>query len=322
MRTFAAFVLVLLAAAAFGAYNAFFIVNQTQQAMVLQFGKPERVISEPGLNWKIPFVQTVEFFDKRILDLNTNPLEVIASDQKRLKVDAFARYVITDPLLFYQTVRDQTVARSRLGNVVEGSLRRVLGTATFSDLVRDKREALMQRIAEQVNGEANALGVRVVDVRIKRADLPDANSEAIFNRMKTERAREAAEIRAQGSEAAQGIRANADRQVTVLRASANQQAETLRGQGDGERNRIYAEAFGRDPQFFAFYRSMQAYEEALKSGDTRLVLSPDSEFFRFFNGSGLAGASAVGATPTPARTPPGGRADAPQSSPTGAVLPQ
>lgn len=276
-------ILIILGLAAFVVYQSMFIVNQTQMALVLEFGKPKRTLSEPGLNWKIPIVQTVDFFDKRILALETEQQEVIAADQKRLVVDAFARYRIINPLLFYQTLRDQEVARSRLGAVMDASLRRVLGTASFTDVVRDKRDELMRQIAGQVNKEAEDFGVEIVDVRIKRADLPEANSQAIYGRMKTERERQAAEIRAGGVEASKRIKAEADRKVTVLIAEANSQAERTRGEGDAERNRIYADAFGRDPDFFAFYRSMQAYEEGLKTSDTRMVLSPNSEFFRYFN---------------------------------------
>jgi membrane protease subunit HflC len=211
---------------------------------------------------------------------------VTASDQKRLVVDAFARYRITDPLLFYQTVRDERMVRSRLGPIIESSLRRVLGGTTFQDVVRDKREALMKRIAHQVNEEGKEFGLEVVDVRIKRADLPEQNSKNIYDRMRAERQREAAEFRAEGAAGANRIRANADREATIIKAEANREGERIRGEGDGERNRIFAEAFGRDPDFFAFYRSMQAYEQGMKAGDTRMLLSPDSEFFRYFNAPG------------------------------------
>jgi membrane protease subunit HflC len=274
---------VILGGAAAVAYFSFFIVHQNEQAIVLEFGKPVRIIHEPGLYWKIPVVQTVDYFDKRILDLDTASQEVTASDQKRLIVDAFARYRITDPLLFYQTVRDERVVRSRLGPIVESSLRRVLGGATFQDVVKDNREALMKRIAQQVNEEGKEFGLEVVDVRIKRADLPEQNSKNIFDRMRAERQRQAAEIRAEGTGAANSIRANADRDVTVIKADATRDAERIRGDGDAERNRIFAEAFNRDPDFFAFYRSMQAYEAGIRSSDTRMLLSPDSEFFKYFS---------------------------------------
>ncbi|MEW5964971.1 MAG: protease modulator HflC [Pseudomonadota bacterium] len=282
MRALLAVLLVLVGAAAAAVYLSAFIVNQTEQAIVLQFGKPKDVITKPGLHWKLPFVETVDYFDKRILDLDTSPQEVIAADQKRLVVDAFARFRIVNALLFYQAVRDERTARMRLSTILEASLRRTLGAATFEAVVRDQREALMKRIADQVNGEAKDLGIEVVDVRIKRADLPEANSEAVYKRMQTERQREAAEFRAEGAAAANRIKATADREAVVIKAEATKKGEQIRGEGDAERNRVFANAFGKDPDFFAFYRSMQAYEQGLKSGDTRLVLSPDSAFFRYF----------------------------------------
>lgn len=290
MRILLGTLFVLLGGAAAAAYFSLFIVHQNEQVLVLEFGKPKRVISKPGLHWKIPVVESVDYFDKRILDLDTQPQEVTASDQKRIVVDAFARYRIVDPLKFYQTVRDESMVRSRLGPILESSIRRVLGARTFQDVVRDKREELMGLIARQVNTEGKEFGLQVVDVKIKRADLPEQNSKNIFDRMRAERQREAAEFRAEGSAAANRIRATADREATVIKAEATQKAETLRGEGDGERNRIFAEAFGRDPDFFAFYRSMQAYETGIKAGDTRMLLSPNSDFFRYFN------------TPTPAST--------------------
>ncbi len=313
MRSAVAFVfLIILGVAAFVAYNAFYIVHQTQMALVLQFGDPTRVVTKPGLNTKLPFVQTVEFFDKRILDIEISSKEVIASDQKRLVVDAFARYRITDPLLFYQALRDEQGANNRLNSVMDGAMRDVLGGAPFIDVVRDRRDALMRQIAERVSGQAKDFGIQIVDVRIKRADLPDANSQAIYNRMQTERQRQAAELRAQGSEQAKRIRATADRQVTVLVAEATRDSERTRGEGDAERNRIYAAAFNRDPDFFAFYRSMQAYEEGLKSNDTRLVITPNSEFFRYFNDPN-AGTSYV--TPKASTSSaPSGAAPAPQGA--------
>ncbi len=295
MRIFLAILVVLLGVAGAAVYMSAFIVRQTEQAIVLQFGKPVNVINEykadgdgktvssAGLHWKLPIVQTVDYYDKRILDLDTQPQEVIAADQKRVVVDAFARFRITNPLLFYQTVRDERIARQRLGNVLESSLRRALGGATFQDVVRDKREQLMKNILDQVNIDATDFGIKVVDVRIKRADLPEANSEAIYRRMQTERQREATEIRAEGTAAANRIKATADREATVIKAEATKTSELMRGEGDAERNAIFNKAFGRDPDFFAFYRSMQAYESALKSGDTRLVISPDTEFFRYFS---------------------------------------
>ena len=282
-RTGLTFVLLVVGIAVIGAYLTLYTVYQTQQALVLEFGKAKRLVTQPGLNFKIPFIQNVVFFDKRLLDLDSAPQEVIASDQKRLVVDAFARWRIADPLLFYQTVTDERIARSRLGAFLEAALRRVLGAASFEAVVRDKRHSLMQQITDQVNTEAKALGIVVVDVRIKRADLPEANSQAIYLRMATERQQEAAEIRAEGEEASRRIRADADRQVTVLKAEATGESERIRGTGDAEKNRVFAEAFGKDADFFAFYRSMQAYRGAFASGDTRMLLSPDSQFFQFFN---------------------------------------
>jgi membrane protease subunit HflC len=283
MRAFFATVVVLLGIAALGVYFSLFIVHQNEQVLVLEFGKPTRVIQQPGLHWKIPFVETVDYFDKRILDMDSQPQEVTASDQKRLVVDAFTRYRIVDPLKFYQTVRDERMVRSRLGPIVESSLRRVLGSSTFQELVRDKREDLMKRIAKLVNDEGKEFGLEVVDVRIKRADLPEQNSKSVYDRMRAERQREAAEFRAQGAAEANRIKATADREATIINAEATRKGEVMRGEGDAERNKVFAEAFGRDPDFFGFYRSMQAYETGMKSGDTRMLLSPDSEFFRYFN---------------------------------------
>ncbi len=282
MRAFLALIVILIGLAAVAVYASAFVVHQNEQALVLRFGEPKRVVRQPGLNWKYPVVDTVEVYDKRILDLDTQPQEVTASDQKRLVVDAFARYKIVDPLKFYQTVRSEEGVRSRLGPIMESALRRVLGAATFQDLVRDKREQLMKSIAAQVNKEGQPLGLEVVDVRIKRADLPEQNSKSVFERMRAERQREAAEFRAEGAAEANRIKATADRQATVIRAEATRKGEETRGEGDGARNRIYAEAYTKDPEFFEFYRSMQAYEKGLKSGDTRLLISPDSNFFKYF----------------------------------------
>ena len=300
------FGLVLLGLAAIAAYLTLFTVDQTQQALVLEFGKPKRVITEPGLKYKIPFIQNVQFFDKRILDIDTPSQEVIASDQKRLVVDAFLRYRIINPLLFFQTVRDERIASARIGAILEASLRRVLGASSFASVVRDKREELMKTISAQVNQEASSFGVNVIDVRIKRVDLPEANMQAIYRRMQTERQREAAEFRAEGEGAARRIRATADRQVTVIKAEATGESERIRGAGDAERNRVFAEAFGQDPDFFAFYRSMQAYEGALKAGDTRLLLSPNSQFFQYFNnafGRAVDNVTAESSEPDTAKAP-------------------
>ena len=273
---------VLVGVAIVLSWSAAFIVDQREQVLVLQFGDPKRVIQEPGLNFKIPFIQQTVRFDKRLLDFDNAPEEVIASDQKRLVVDAFARYHITDPLKFYQTVGTEMALRPRLGSVLNSTLRQVLGTVPLQEVVSEKRGALMLEIRDIVRTEAARFGIRVEDVRIKRADLPAQNSEAIYRRMQTERQQEAAELRAKGAEEAQKIRAEANRQKVVIVAEAERDAQILRGDGEGQMNRIFAEAFGRDPEFFSFYRSMQAYEAALGTDDTTMVLSPDSDFFRYF----------------------------------------
>lgn len=267
-------------------YSAAFVVPQTAQALVFQFGKIARPpITEPGLYWKIPFIQSVVEIDKRILDLELPSQEVIAADQKRLVVDAFTRYRVTDPLRFFQSVGNVAGGNIRLTSIVNSTVRTVLADAAFSAVVRTDRTGLMQKIRDDVNRQAGGLGIEVVDVRLRRADLPEQNSQAVFQRMQTERQREAADIRAQGSQLSQTIRARADRDVTVLRAEATRKADELRGNGEAERNRVLAEAFGQDPSFFSFYRSMQAYEASMRAGDTRLVLSPDGEFFRYFGQS-------------------------------------
>lgn len=283
MRTITGVIAVLVAIVAIAVYSSIFFVHQTQQALVLRFGEPRRIILEPGLQYKAPLIDTVVLIDKRILDLDSPPQEVIASDQKRLVVDAFARYRIIDPLKFYQSVATVEGANSRLSPVMNASLRRVLGESTFIEVVRDDRADLMSRIKDGMNAEAKGnFGIEVVDVRLRRADLPDANSQAVYQRMQTERQREAAEIRAQGNQASQAIRAKADRDVTVIIAEATSKGEQLRGEGDGLRNKIFADAYGQDADFFAFYRSMQAYEQGLTKEGTRMLLTPDSDFFRYF----------------------------------------
>ena len=264
------------------AYGSLFTVYQTRLALVVRLGQPVRVVTEPGLNFKLPLIDNVIYVDKRILDLENPAQEVIASDQKRLVVDAFARYRINDALKFYQAVGSVEGANSRLSTLLNAALRRVLGESTLTHVVRDERAALMARVREQLDREAANFGITVVDVRIRRADLPEQNSQAVYQRMQTERQREAAEFRANGSQRKQEIQARADRDVTVLLADAQARADTIRGEGDAERNRIFAEAFGKDPDFFAFYRSMQAYESGLGHKDTRMVLRPDSDFFRYF----------------------------------------
>ena len=286
--------------------------DQTKQALVVRLGQPVRVITEPGLNAKIPFIDSVIYIDKRILAIESPAQEVIASSQdkanagvaqagERLVVDAFARYRITDPLKFYQTVGPDG-ASSQLSILLNSALRRVLGAATLADAVRNRREALMMQMREQLDRDAQPFGIEVVDVRIRRVDLPEQNSQAVYQRMQTERQREAAEFRAQGSQKSQEIRARADRDVTVLLAEANSQSENIRGQGDAERNRIFADAYGKDADFFSFYRTMQAYERSMQHNDTHLVLRPDSDFFRYFGDPSGKTPSENAATPG---APPG-----------------
>jgi membrane protease subunit HflC len=263
-------------------YGSLFTVYQTRLALVVRLGQPVRVVTEPGLNFKIPLIDSVIYVDKRILDLENAAQEVIASDQKRLVVDAFARYKINDALKFYQAVGSIEGANSRLSTLLNAALRRVLGEATLTHVVKDERAGLMARVREQLDREAAQFGITVVDVRIRRADLPEQNSQAVYQRMQTERQREAAEFRANGSQRKQEIQARADRDVTVLVADAQARGDTIRGEGEAERNRIFADAFNKDPDFFAFYRSMQAYEAGLGHKDTRMVLRPDSDFFRYF----------------------------------------
>jgi modulator of FtsH protease HflC len=294
LNVFGGTILVLLVIAVVVAYSTLFTVYQTRQALVVRLGEPIREITQPGLNVKYPLIDTVINIDKRILDIESPAQEVIASDQKRLVVDAFARYKITKPLLFYQTVGSVEGGNARLLTLLNSALRRVLGEVTLMQVVRDQREELMAKVRTQVEAEAQALGVNVVDVRIRRADLPEQNSQAIYSRMQTERQQEAAQFRAEGSRRSQEIRAKADRDVTVLIAEATSTGERTRGDGDAERNRIFADAYGRDADFFSFYRAMQAYEQGLQKGDTRLLLRPDSDFFRYFgdpSGKGRSGAS-------------------------------
>src|SRR6056300_1093663 len=275
-------ILPLLAIIGATVFFSVFIVKEVNQAIVLQFGDPKRIITNPGLNFKIPFIQNVVYLDKRILNLDAPSEEVIASDQKRLIVDAFARFQIVDPFKFYISVGDERVARSRLATIINSRIRNVLGQEELQTLLSKDRIKQMALIKEGVNAEAQNFGINIVDVIIKRADLPQANSEAIYRRMQTEREREAKEFRAKGAEMAVTITSTADKEVSIILADANKDSEIMKGEGDGERNKIFAEAFGRDPEFFAFYRAMQAYETALIGGETSLILSPDSEFFKFF----------------------------------------
>ena len=281
------FLIPILAVLGVIVYQSFFIVQEINQAIVLQFGDPKKVISKPGLQVKIPFIQNVVFLDRRILSLDPHPEEVIASDQKRLIVDAYARFKIVDALKFYISVGDERVARSRLATIINSRLRSVLGKQSLATLLSEDRTKQMAIIQEGVNAEAAKFGIEIIDVRIKRADLPQANSEAIYKRMQTEREREAKEFRAKGAEMAVTITSTADKKVTVILANAEKQSEIMKGEGDGIRNKIFADAFGKDPQFFSFYRAMQAYEKALVGGETSLILSPDSDFFKFFGNTGV-----------------------------------
>jgi membrane protease subunit HflC len=280
------FLIPIIVVLAITGYQSLFIVQEINQAIVLQFGDPKKIITKPGLNFKLPFIQNVVYLDRRVLNLDNPPEEVIAADQKRLIVDAFARFRIVDPLKFYISVGNESVARQRLATIINSRIRGVLGTQNLATLLSIDRSKHMATIQNDVNTEAKNFGITIVDVRIKRADLPQANSEAIFKRMQTEREREAKEFRAQGAEIAAKITSTADKEVTVILATANKQSEIMKGEGDGARNRIFANAFGRDPEFFGFYRAMQSYEKALIGGDTSLILSPDSDFFKFFGKAG------------------------------------
>ena len=281
------FILPLIFVIGLVVYLSLFTVKEINQAIVLQFGDPKKIITTAGLQFKIPFIQNVVYLDRRILSLDPPPAEVIASDQKRLIVDAYARFKIVDPLKFYISVGDERVARSRLATIINSRIRSVLGKQSLATLLSEERSTQMSIIQEGVNVEAEKFGITIIDVRIKRADLPQANSEAIYKRMQTEREREAKEFRARGAEMAVTITSTADRKVTVILANAQKQSEIMKGEGDGIRNKIFADAFGQDPEFFSFYRAMQAYETALIGGDTTLILSPDSDFFKFFGNSGV-----------------------------------
>lgn len=290
--------------AVLAAFGSVYTVYETQQALVLQFGRFIRTVTEPGLHFKLPFLQNVVYVDRRVLDFDAPSEEVILGDQKRLVVDAFARYRIVDAQRFYQAVRDEAGLRQRIDTVLDASLRKVLGDTPLFTVLSADRSTLMDRIEADANSRVKSFGVDVVDVRIKRADLPPENSEAIYRRMQTEREREAKELRAQGYELGQRIRAGADRERRVLIAEAQKKAQIIRGTGDGEATRIFAESFGKDIDFFSFYRSMQAYRDALGDENTSFVLSPDSEFFQYFGSStpNLPQEARSGRAPLPAIT--------------------
>lgn len=263
--------------------SATYIVYQSEQAIVLQFGEPIRVVREPGLKFKIPFVQNVVFYDARLLNLDPPAQEVVLNDKKRLDVDSFTRYKIIDPLKFYQTVRTENQARSKLAEIVNSSLRKVLGRITLTELLSEKRTQIMSDISKTVKKDAEAIGVSVADVRIRRADLPREVMQAINDRMKTERQRDAKEFRAKGQQAAQNIRAKADKEATIIIAEAEKNAQITRGEGDKEAVKLWNKTVGQDVEFYDFYRSLDAYRKSLSNKDTSLVLSPDSDFFKYFN---------------------------------------
>ena len=276
-------IVVLILAAFFVLSSSYFYVDQRVQALVLQFGEPVKVIKTPGLQFKIPLIQNVEYFDKRLI-LFDNPVEeIISADRKRLIVDAFARYRIDDPLRYYQAIRYEAALSNRLGSIINDSLRQVLGRVPLQEVISIRRSVLLEEVASLVYEAAKDFGLKIEDVRIRRADLPTANSEAIFRRMQTERQQEAAQFRAEGEEQSRRIKAESEKEKTILLANAERTGEILRGEGDADKNKILAEAFSRDPEFFAFYRAMQAYVTAIDSSDTTMILSPDSEFFEYFN---------------------------------------
>ncbi len=275
-----------IAAVAIGLFiflNSVFVVRESQSAIVLRFGDPQTQHSRAGLKFKAPFVENYILIDKRNRELDQDAIEVIVANQERLLVDAFARYRIVDPLQFYQSVRTEEAGDDRLNTQMNQTVRRVLGEATVDDIVSGRRGELMQRIRELLGASARQLGIEIIDVKIRRADLPLQNSQAVFQRMITERSQLAQQIRAQGNEEAQKITAQADRAATEIRAKATEESEKLRGTADAERNAVFAAAYGKDPEFFAFYRSLIAYESALKAGDSTILLSPDSEFLRYLN---------------------------------------
>ena len=283
MRTRTISIVVLILAAFFVLSSSYFYVDQRVQALVLQFGEPVKVIKTPGLQFKIPLIQNVEYFDKRLI-LFDNPVEeIISADRKRLIVDAFARYRIDDPLRYYQAIRYEAALSNRLGSIINDSLRQVLGRVPLQEVISIRRSVLLEEVASLVYEAAKDFGLKIEDVRIRRADLPTANSEAIFRRMQTERQQEAAQFRAEGEEQSRRIKAESEKEKTILLANAERTGEILRGEGDADKNKILAEAFSRDPEFFAFYRAMQAYVTAIDSSDTTMILSPDSEFFEYFN---------------------------------------
>lgn len=281
-KTFTVVLAILVLAIGIVGSSALFTVSQTEQAMVMQFGNPKRVIRDPGLNIKLPFIQNVVYFDNRILDLDPPAGQVILSDQKRINVDAFARYQITDPLRFFQALRTEAAFRDQVGRILNSSVRNSMARNSLSELLSEKRVDIMGEIKKRLAAETRDYGIEIVDVRIGRTDLPPEISQNVYNRMRSERVKEANQLRADGGKAKLTIESQADRKKTVIIAEAQRQSQILRGEGEAERNRILGDAYGQDPEFFAFFRSMTAYRSSLAGGDTNLVLSPDNDFFRFF----------------------------------------
>ena len=283
MRNSIGVIVFVIAGLVFVAFNSVFVVQQTEQALVTQFGEWKRTVRDPGLALKIPVLESVFILDKRILELDAEQEEVIASDKRRIVVDAFARYKISDALRYYQSMPTEALARQRLSSILSSSLRGVLGQRPFASLLSAERQVMMTSIRDEMRSQAKALGIEIVDVRIRRADLPKENLDSVFGRMQTERQREAAGYRASGDEEAQRIKSAADKEVTIIKATATRQSEILRGEGEAERNRILGDSYGRDPEFFEFYRSLTAYEQSMSSNNTTLVISPESPFFKYFH---------------------------------------
>jgi modulator of FtsH protease HflC len=278
-------ILIIATLALIAFQSSFFTVDQRQQVLILQFGEPIRVIETPGIKFKMPFIQNAIFFEKRIIDLSLPEQEVIASDQKRLIINAFTKFQITDPLKFYTTVGGSYGLSNKLSGILDSSLRQVIGEVTLNELLTENRGDIMKKIKEAVGSSSEIFGIKIIDVRIMRADLPKENSDAIFARMQTEREKEAREIRAKGAEEADKIRAEANKQKTIIIAEAKKNSDIVRGNGESESNRIYANSFGRDPEFADFYRSMSAYKTAFSNDKTKMIISPDSDFFKYFNNS-------------------------------------
>jgi membrane protease subunit HflC len=265
--------------------SSFFTVDQRQQVLILQFGEPIRAINTPGIKFKMPFIQNAIFFEKRIIDLSLPEQEVIASDQKRLIINAFTKFQIIDPLKFYTTVGSSYGLSSKLSGILDSSLRQVIGEVTLNELLTENRGNIMKKIKDAVGSSSEIFGIKIIDVRIMRADLPKENSDAIYARMQTEREKEAREIRAKGAEEADKIRAEANKEKTIIIAEAKKNSDIVRGNGESESNKIYANSFGRDPEFADFYRSMSAYKTAFSNDKTKMIISPDSDFFKYFNNS-------------------------------------